>query len=75
MRTATAWESIGWDGGRFRIQGGRAYYEAVLYNCHNNGRLVKLARLEAVGDMQVREVSRYVEPSTILEFETETATA
>lgn len=71
MRTATAEESIGWDNGGFRIKGGRAIYEAVMYNCHNGGKLVKLARLDAVGEMEVREVSRYVKPETVLEFEVE----
>jgi hypothetical protein len=64
VKTATAWESIGFDEGLFRIKGGRALYEAVMYNCANDGRLVKLARLED----GPREVSRYVDPDTVLEF-------
>lgn len=67
MTTRTAWDSIGWDDGPFRVKGGRAVYEAVMYNCANSGRLVKLARLEVVNG-GVREVSRYVEPDTLLEF-------
>jgi hypothetical protein len=62
----TAWAAIGWDDGPFRIKGGRTKYEAVMYNCANNGRLVKLARLDTKHG--IREVSRYVEPDTILEF-------
>ena len=31
-RTATAWDSIGVDGS-FRIKGGKAIYDAVIYNC------------------------------------------
>lgn len=62
----TAWAAIGWDDGPFRIKGGRTKYEAVMYNAHNNGRLVKLARLDTKHG--VREVSRYVEPDTVLEF-------
>lgn len=74
LKTATAWESIGFDEGKFRIKGGRALYEAVMYNCVNNARMVKLARLKICapnhpgGIPTVREVSRYVEPDTILEF-------
>ncbi|MGE0412004.1 MAG: hypothetical protein AB7I98_03965 [Verrucomicrobiales bacterium] len=75
MKTATAWESIGWDDGKFRIKGGRAIYEAVLYNCKNAADNVKLARLE-VGNFEpdkplfssIREISRYVPPDTVLEF-------
>lgn len=62
----TAWEMIGWDNGLFRIVGGRATYEAVMYNCATGGRLVKLAKLVPVKG-GIREVSRYVEPETMLE--------
>ena len=67
LGVATAWDAIGFDDGKFRIKGGRALYEAVMYNCHNDGRLVKLARL-AVTDKGIVEVARYVEPETELEF-------
>lgn len=60
----TAWAAIGWDDGPFRIKGGRAIYEAVSYNY--NRRLVKLARLDT--EHGIREVKRYVDPDTILEF-------
>lgn len=66
--TATAWASIGFDDGKFRIQGGRALYECVMYNCANDGRLVKLARLEPGKEGGIHEVSRYVDPETVLEF-------
>lgn len=59
---------IGWDDGKFRIKGGSACYEAVMYNASRNGNLVKLARLE-VSNGRVREVSRYVLPDTVLEFD------
>ncbi len=72
MREATAWDSIGWDDGEFIIKGGRAKYQAVLFNCANRGERVKLARLETLienGRQKVREVSRYVAPETVLVFE------
>jgi len=69
MRTATAWQSIGWDEGKFRIRGGRVKYEAVMYNCANRGRLVKLARIDVLPEGKVKEVSRYVDPDTVLEFD------
>lgn len=73
-REATAWESIGWDDGPFRVKGGRVYWQAVMYNCANNGRLVKLARIEQTADDSLRgfpcrEFSRYVEPDTVLVFD------
>lgn len=71
MITKTAWEAIGWDHGKFKIQGGRVFYEAVMYNCNNGGNLVKLARLEATNE-GLKEVSRYVSPKTILIFDCET---
>lgn len=70
IREATAWESIGFDDGNFRIKGGRAIYEAVMYNCVNDAANVKLARLDTTGN-RLREVSRYVHPDTVLEFDSE----
>jgi hypothetical protein len=63
----TAWNAIGWDDGKFRIKGGKTLYEAVMYNGLRNGRLVKLARLKPQG-VGFRQINRYVEPETILEF-------
>jgi len=71
-REATAWDSIGWDDGRFRIKGGRTYYEAVIFNCGTRGDQVKLAKLEVVetgNGPRLKEVRRYVDPDTILVFE------
>lgn len=74
MRTATAWDSIGFDDGRFRVRGGRTKYEAVTYNCATGGRMVKLSRLKILPRQEdrlfsgLREVVRYVEPDTVLEF-------
>ena len=71
LREATAWDLIGWDDGLIRLRGGRALYEAVMYNCARDGRCVKIARLEADtqadGRPCVREVSRYVDPTTVVE--------
>lgn len=67
-RTATAWEMIGWDDGTFQVKGGRARYEAVMYQARFQGRTVKLARLEAAA-RGLREVSQRVEPDTVLEFD------
>lgn len=50
-----------------RIRGGRAQYEAVLYNDSNPGEKVKLARLET-GSGGIREISRYVDADTELEL-------
>lgn len=68
LREATAWDSIGWDDGPFRIKGGRAIYDGVLYNCANNAANVKLARLEPRPNQRLAEISRYVHPDTVLEF-------
>ena len=73
VRSATAGESIGWDDGPFRIRGGRAIYAAVMYNCATRGDQVKLARLDpgrmsSRGLPALREVSRYVDMDTVLEF-------
>lgn len=38
-----------------------------MYNCANNGDKVKLAKLVPASG-GVREVSRYVDPDTVLEF-------
>ena len=64
--SVAAWYAIGFDDGKFRNQGGRAIYEAVMYDASRNGQNVKLARLET--DEGVREISRYVSPDTVLEF-------
>lgn len=66
-REATAWNLIGWDDGLIRIKGGRTYYEAVMYNCENDGSKVKLCKLVAVPGMKFKEVKRYVDPETIIE--------
>lgn len=63
----TAWELIGWDDGLVRIVGGRATYEAVMYDCERDGRCVKLAKLKAEQG-GIREIKRYVEPDTRLEI-------
>ena len=66
---ATAWESIGWDDGDFKIKGGHATYEAVCYNCETGGRMVRLERLQPTennGKQKIQRIIRYVEPDTIL---------
>lgn len=68
LREGTVWDNIGWDDGPFRIKNGRVLYEAIMYNCHNGGDKVKIARLEVSPNMKIREVSRYVSPDTIVEF-------
>lgn len=72
--TATAWESIGHDG-TFRIKGGHALYDAVIYNCgQREGRQVTLARLGQYrpewghNPRGLEQTNRRVEPDTILEF-------
>ena len=77
IKTATAWESIGWDDGPFRIKGGRAIYQAVNFQCGpREGRTVLLSRLgnyrpewgngtEARG---LQQHDRRVMPETVLEF-------
>ena len=67
LYTKTAWELIGWDNGTIRIHGGRAVYQAVLFNANGRQQLVKLARLEPLPDMRVREVARYVHPDTLID--------
>lgn len=68
LRTATAWDSIGWDDGLFRIKGGRTTYEAVAYDCERNAENVRLERIEVMENMKLRIVRRYVRPDTVLEF-------
>lgn len=63
-KTARAWDMVGWDDGPFRIQGGRAHYEAVMFNCGTRGEKVLLAKLTD----GLRQVNRYVDGETILEF-------
>lgn len=70
--TAIAHDSIGWDNGPFRIKGGSAIYQAVMYQCGpKQGKTVLLARLgnyqgtKAVG---LEQHNRRVLPDTILEF-------
>jgi hypothetical protein len=64
----TAWDFIGYDGPAYlRIVGGSAKYEAAMYLDNTPGDRVKLARLEARGDGTLREISRYVDPDTLLE--------
>lgn len=64
----TAWQLIGWDDGEIRIVGGRAKYEAVMFNCASNANRVKLARLEPGDRGGIREVKRYVTPETKIEI-------
>ncbi len=67
VREATAWDSIGWDDGFFRIKGGRTLYEGVFYEGQH--KLVRLDRLNMDSpDGKLRVVHRYVDPDTILEF-------
>lgn len=67
--TATAWELIGFDGAdgeSVRVAGGRALYEAVVFNDATPGEMVRLDRLE-VSAGGLRVVNRYVDPDTLLE--------
>jgi len=72
IRTATAWDSIGWDDGPFRIRGGRAIYQAVMHNvARARTDNVKLARLGDYTGTECRglhETVQYVDPDTVLEF-------
>lgn len=68
LGTRTAWEMIGYDGPNYvRIKGGRALYEAVMFN-EATGRQQKvlLARLEA-RETGIAQINRYVDPDTIIE--------
>lgn len=67
IREATAWDLIGWDNGKIRIKNGRVLYEAVIYNSQFGGNKVKLARLEVTSDNKIKEVSRWVDPDTLIE--------
>ena len=55
---------IGWDNGDFKIKGGRATYEAVMFNCAGRQTKVLLARLES----DLSQTNRYVDWDTELEF-------
>lgn len=73
-REIAAWDAIGFDG-TLRIKGGRAIYEAVMYNCaarsSANSDTVTLARL---GEYQgtrhhgLHQTNRRVGPDTVLEI-------
>lgn len=68
-REVKAWDLIGWDDGAIMIKGGRTFYEAVIYNCGpREGRLVTLAKVIAVPGGGLRQVSRRVEPETIIQI-------
>lgn len=63
----SAWDLIGFDsenGCHLRIRGGRALYDAAMFN-DAKGYNVKLARLDTLDGL--REVSRYVDPDTEIE--------
>lgn len=69
----TAWSFIGFDpvddDGReifLRIKGGRALYEEVHYDDGRGGKLVRLGRLDVIGE-GLHPVVRYVDPDTIME--------
>lgn len=71
IREASAWNSIGFDEGAFRIKGGTALYQNVHYNAYRNGRQVVLRRLGNFVDggwRGLRQTNRYVDPETVLEF-------
>lgn len=72
VRESTAWAEIGWDEGPFRIKGGSAIYQAVIYVCGpREGRTVRLARLGQYTGTENRgleQTNRRVEPDTVLEF-------
>lgn len=72
VRTDTAWNSIGHDGGTFRIRGGRALYDAVIYNCAtartNNVTLARLGNYDGTVAKGLRQYNRIVDPDTVLEF-------
>ena len=67
MATMTAGQMIGWDHGNFKIQNGRATYEAVMFNCAGRQEKVLLARLES----NLKQTNRYVDWDTVLEFNDE----
>lgn len=78
-RAATAWDSIGHDGGAFRIQNGTALYDAVIYNCatarSNNVVLARLGNYVGTKPVGVEQHSRRVHPDTLLEFLTPNSVA
>jgi hypothetical protein len=83
MVTYSAWDLIGFDGSpetteyltsrKFsggvyvRIVGGRALYEAVIYNDETGGQNVRLARLDSTPE-GLRQTDRYVDADTRLEL-------
>jgi hypothetical protein len=71
-RTATAWESIGHDGDTFRIKGGRALYDAVMYDDArsrtNTVRLARLGNYHGTKPVGIEQHNRRVGPDTVLEF-------
>jgi hypothetical protein len=64
QRTAWLWIGFGGEGGDLRVKGGRTLYEAAD---NFGGEKVRLARLN-VTDNGLRQVNRYVDADTILEF-------
>lgn len=62
----TAWLWVGFDGtgGMLRVKGGRTLYESAE---NNGGEQVRLARLD-ITDGGLRQVNRYVDADTVLEF-------
>jgi hypothetical protein len=66
MTERIAWLWVGFDGtdGDLRVKGGRMLYEAAD---NNGGETVRLARLAATDD-GLRQINRYVEWDTVLEF-------
>jgi len=62
-----AWDMVGWDDGEFRIKGGRAKYQAVMFDCSTQGNKVMVARIEC-GHEGIRQISRYIDGETMLEF-------
>lgn len=66
-RQVPAYELIGHEG-VYRLPGGRARYEAVLYNdATARGTRVRLARLEATADGGLHQVNRWVDWDAIVE--------
>lgn len=68
MIEKAAWEAIGFDNGKFKIAGGNTYYESVMFNCSGRQEKVLLAKLKAEGN-SLRQINRYVDADTLLEFE------
>lgn len=61
-----AWELIGHEG-TFKVAGGRVTYENVDFNDASPGDKVRLARLEPVDWMKLRQINRYVDADTLIE--------